>query len=175
VSNKSTKDCIGHIFITETDAAVTKHSAATLCTSHISSVSLFYNQFVSHRWQHIFTFVSAVDVSDSCTNRIKEYWNHTETAKCINWNLMCQLCCIEKICCRQEIVSEIMSLWSASFLVSTYLWNHTYDKMCASFFGFLLVKFWRRSQGASHMYIEDAADWWTNEIDCPACVTSHAE
>jgi hypothetical protein len=33
------------LFIAETDADLTKHSAPTLCSSHISFVSLFYNQF----------------------------------------------------------------------------------------------------------------------------------
>jgi len=77
---------------------------------YLLSLSFITILIVSHRWQHIFTFVSAVDVSDSCTKRIQEFRNHIATVKYINSILLCQLYCIEKISCRQEIISEIMFL-----------------------------------------------------------------
>lgn len=107
--------------------------------------SLIASQMAAH-----IQFVSAVVVSDCCNTRIKEFRNHTETVKYIKWNLMSQLYCIEEVCCRRKIISEIMSLWSASFLVSTCLWNLAYDKMCASSIGVWLVKFWSGSQGHVH-------------------------
>lgn len=52
--------------------------ALLLCVC-LLSLSFITSLIVSNRWQHIFTFVSAVDVCDSCTQRINEFRNHTET------------------------------------------------------------------------------------------------
>jgi hypothetical protein len=71
------------LLIAETDADVTKHTVLLLYV-YLLSVSFTTSLIVSHRWQHICTFVSAVDVSDSCTERIKEFRNHIETVKHIN-------------------------------------------------------------------------------------------
>jgi hypothetical protein len=130
--------------------------------------SFITSLIVSHRWQHIFTFVSAVDVSDSCTRRIKVFRNHIETGKYSNWNLMCQLCCIETICCRQVIVSEICSLPRVHLFLKPCLQQNVCT-ICWVLAGEIL----RRSRGASHMYIEGAVDWWMNEMDCPGLVISH--
>jgi hypothetical protein len=54
-------------------------NVALLLCVYLLSLSVITSLIVSNRWQHVFTFVSAVDVSDSCTQRVKMFRNHTET------------------------------------------------------------------------------------------------
>jgi hypothetical protein len=46
---------------------------------YLLSLSFLTSLIVAYRLQHLLTLVSAVNVSDSCTKRIKEFRNHIET------------------------------------------------------------------------------------------------